>query len=209
MKYFFIILFYFAFIPLSKAQYSEETNRMLGIAPREPEAKGAPYYSIKSVFDSTTYYTAYFSENQFGDKKHPEPNIKFLFNGLNILTTYPSNDPKSHFRVLGEIDKVTDNEHSYHRLQCVDNSGSYVAIAIGYEFSSNVEMIVFVYGNTTYYFEVKKSSVPKSVLNIINSPIQKDEFLKSLDLPGNSNDIARVFLSQFGTIERVVKQICD
>ncbi len=207
MKTFSIIFLNFLCFAISNAQYSEETNKMLGIEPKETEAKGAPYNAINSVFDTTTYYISYFGENQFGDKKHPEPNIKFLFNGLSILTTYPSSDPKSRFRVLGEIDKVTDNEHSYRRLQCVDNSGSFVAIAIGYEFASKVEMIVFVYNNTTYYFEVKSGSVPKSVIEIVHNPKLIDEFIKTLDLPGN--DITRDFLSQFGPVDKVIKQICN
>jgi hypothetical protein len=89
----------------------------------------------------------------------------------------------------------------------VDNSGSFVAIAIGYEFASNVEIIVFVYGNTTYYYEVKRSSVPKSVIEIVHNPKLIDEFIKTLDLPGN--DITRDFLSQFGSVDKVIKQICN
>ncbi len=209
MKSLFIILFYFACFALSKAQYSEETNKMLGIEPREPEPKGAPYHSIKSVFDSIKYYIAYFGENQYGDKKHAEPNISFLFNKLLILTTYPSNDPKSRLRVIGEIDNVTDKKNIYRRLQCIDNSGNYVVLAVCYELKTKVDIIIIVYSNTTYYYEVNKNNIPKSAIDIINNPEIRANFLDSIDLPNNENEISKNFFSQFGPVEKVVKVLCN
>lgn len=180
---------------------------MLGIEPRESESKGAQYYPIKSVFDSTRYYISYFSENHFGEKKHPEPNIKFLFNKLLILTTYPSTDPKSKILILGEIDDIDDNEYSYRRLQCKDNAGNYVAVAICYEHSTQVESIILVYSNTTYYYEVNKTPIPPVVMEIIYNPESRTKFLNDIDMPNIGYGVQNNFFNQFGVIEKVVKLI--
>ena len=188
-------------------QYSDEVNKMLGIAPRQDEQQGATYSGIKNVYDSVTYFNSYFSEVYYREKAKPEPDISFLIYGLTIVTSYPSDDPKSCFKVLGEIDNTKDNEHTYRRLQCKDKSGSFVAVVIGHEFSTKVDIITVIYANTTYYFEVEHSVLPKSLLRLLsNTEYLNYNFNEDISISGEKLD-AYNFLEQFGKPDDILRGI--
>ena len=169
----------------------------LGIEPLEEEQVFA-YKPIYSIFDSVTHFTSYFAENQYGEKQHAEPNVKFLFNKRTVAVSgCKSDDPKKMFRILGVIDFNSDKDHTWRRFQCEDKSGTKCVLSINLEFQTNVESIIIAYPNTTYYYEVVRTEIPAEPYFILDNIA--DESIHNKFGADYTNEEVYEFLAQFGT----------
>jgi len=138
-----------------------DVMKMMGVEPRVPEATGCKYIPYK--VDSTIYLVSYNAILSFNNRVTPQPLTNFTIHGDTIRTSLPKKDAKSTFRILGVIDQTSDTDGSYTRLQCVDNAGGMVAVALSFQLDT---CIAIIYRNSTYLYTVKLGQIPQDSVYI-------------------------------------------
>ena len=185
-------------------QTQAELNKMMGIEDRTPEAVGAPYTAVESIFNGPMYFE---SKDRamvtFNDVQTEVPNPDFLLmNRVIYLKGLKKSNPKSQLHVLGLIKSEEIEGYRVNVYQCKDNADALVAFSVLFNDDTTDVAMEIAYRNTSYHYQSIRAEIPAEPYFILDN--LEDESIHDKFGADYTNEEVYEFLAQFGTPDVII-----